>query len=379
MITLSPKVRLLALRTILCALLVLAGWLGWRWLRPWLFPPSPLVVTPQLALESLQGQSLDYNGVALPWLVARRPELLRAEDKAGDGLRARAFAQGAQSAKLFRQMDRQFRFDTVVLFGDPSNYQRLLDHLLEPEVEQRDFRLVYLDHWALVFKRNAPREWELADAEKVRARVAGTRAEDRAAFLAKAAAKMLAVRQYESARRWLDDALALDGGSVDALAGMGGYYISLGKWKEAESYADKALAKDERSPQAVAVKVLAMRATNHKGDAFKFSVRLNTLIPVEPVRLWQHALLAHDAAEYEAEIAALGQLIQLAKDGDRPVGDYEFQLGEAHTFAAMQDMTHTPLAVEHLKKALADPLLPAEKRKFAEERLKTIRERTGAK
>lgn len=377
--TLSPKARIRFVRAVLSALVLLAGWLGWGWMKPWLFPPSPLVVTPQLALEGVQSQSLYYNGLAWPWLMERRPDLVSEEDRVADSQRVRAFAQAPQNPKLFRQLDRQSRFDTLLLVGDPSNYQRLLDHLLEPELEKRDFRLVYLDHWALVFKRNAAREWVPADSEAVRQRVASARPEDRAAFLAKASAKMLAVRQYEPARLWLDEALALDGGSVDALAGMAGYFTSLGKWKEAESYADKALAKNESFAQAVAVKVLAMRATNHKGDAFRFSVRLNTLIPVEPVRLWQHAMLAHDAAEYEAEIAALEQLIQRARADDRPAGDYEFQLGEAHTFAAMQDVTHVPAAAEHLKKALADPLLPAEKRKFAEERLRTIHERTGAK
>ena len=76
--------------------------------------------------------------------------------------------QAPQNPKLFRQLDRQHRFDTVLLLDDPSRYQRLLDHLLEPEPDKRDFKLVYLDHWALVFKRGAAREWTPEDAEAVR-------------------------------------------------------------------------------------------------------------------------------------------------------------------------------------------------------------------
>jgi hypothetical protein len=102
-------------------------------------------------------------------------------------------------------------------------------------------------------------------------------------------------------------------------------------------------------------------------------------LPEEPVRLWQHAETAREAREYAAQVKALERLIELAREEERPVGSYEFYLGEAHVYLATKDATHAPLAVEHLKKALADPLLGKDHRKFAEERLKTIRERTGLK
>ena len=263
----------------------------WRLLEPWMFPPNPLVVTPRLALSELQGRSLYFNGIALPWLIRLRPDLLTGEDRDAASSRSRAFVQTPQNPKLFRQLDRQHRFDTVLLLGDPSNYQRLLDHLLEPEPDKRDFRLVYLDHWAFVFKRGAAREWQAADGESVRQKTAGVRAANRVAFLAQAAVKMLAVRQIDAAKKWLDEAAALDGGSIDVLAGQAGYEIALGRWLQAEAFADKALKRDENSVPALAAKVTAMRATAHKIDAFKFSERLNQLIPEDPVRLWQHAQL----------------------------------------------------------------------------------------
>ena len=373
----SPKARRNFSRIALAAVLVAVVGLGWRPVKRWLFPISPLVSTPKIAMEKLEARSLYYNNMAKPWLLQLRGDLLTAEDGDAKSARAVSFAQATQNPRLFRQLDRQYRFDTVVLLDDPSRYQRLLDHLLEPEPEKRDFRLVYLDHWVLVFKRGAAREWEPGDAEVVRQRMAGLHSEDRASFLAMAAMKMLAVRQFEAAKRWLDEALSADGSSVDALTGLAQYYVWLGKWKEAEAFADKALAQSENCVGAVAVKVLTMRATKHMLDAFKFSEKLNTLIPEDPVRLWQHSQLAHEAKLYDAEIVALTRLIKLVQDEERPVAEYEFHLGEAHAFAAMQDGTHAPKAVEHFNKALADPLLPADKRKFAEERLATIRERTG--
>jgi hypothetical protein len=122
-----------------------------------------------------------------------------------------------------------------------------------------------------------------------------------------------------------------------------------------------------------------MRATHHNIDAFKFSERLNALLPEEPVRLWQHAQLAHEANRIPAEIAALTRLIALAREDGRPSAEYEFFLGEAHAHEAIDDATHAPLALEHLRRAVADPALPSEKRKFAEERIAIIRDRTGMK
>ena len=373
----SQKARRHLLRIAVVAATITAVWIAWKPMMRWIFPPSPLVSTPQIALEKLEARSLYYNNMARPWLQKQRADLLTSEDQDEKSARVVSFGQAPQSPRLFRQLDRQYRFDTVLLIDDPSRYQRLLDHLLEPEADKRDFKLVYLDHWAMVFKRGAVREWEPGDSEAVRQRMAGLHSRDRATFLALAAMKMLAVRQSETAKRWLDEAMSADSSSLDALTGLAQYYVWLGKWKEAESYADKALAQQENCINAVAVKVLTMRATKHMLDAFKLSEKLNTLIPEDPVRLWQHAQLAHESQQYSAEIAALMRLIKLAEEDERPTGEYEFHLGEAHAFVSMQDGTHAPLAMEHLKKALTDTKLPADKRKFAEERLAIIRERTG--
>ena len=342
-------------------------------------PRDPLVLTPRLALEGLEARSLYCNALAIPWLEKLRPDLLTAEDRDATGPRRRSFAQATQNPKLFRQLDRQQRFDTVLLLGDPSNYRRMLDHFLEPAPDKRDFRLVYLDHWAFVFKRAAEREWAPADAEVLREKFTGAGAIDQASFLAKAAGNMLAAQHVAAAKEWLDSANALDPRSIDVLGGYAAYQISIGRWTEAEAYADRALEKNADFVPALAAKIVAMRATNHSVDAFKLSERLNALLPEDPVRLWQHAQLAHEAKKTAAEIKALTRLVELAKAEGRPSGEYEFFLGEAHAHEALNDASHAPLALQTLRRALADPSLPAEKRKFAVERIAIIRERTGMK
>jgi tetratricopeptide (TPR) repeat protein len=376
----SRKLRIV-LKVVACLLALVFAVQAWkRWISPWLFPPDPKVVTPVLVLESLSGKSLFFSNEARPWLLKHRPELLHADDKVADSDRSRAIVQANVNPKLFRQLDRQVRFDTVVLLGDPSGYQRLLDHLIEPLPEKRDFQLVYLDHWSYVFKRGAAvKPWQVADAAALREKMAGVHGSGRAAFLAKTAAKMRAIGEDETARVWLEEALKLDGDSVDALAGMAHYQNSLGKWKEAEAYADRALEIDIKNPSARAEKMVTLRATNHFIDAYRVSQVLNTVIPESPMRLWQHAEAAREAKFRTEQIKALERLIALAKAEDRPTGTYEFYLGDAHVYLSKEDATHVPKAAEHLRIALADPSLSNEHRKFAEERLLTIRQRTGLK
>jgi len=375
----QSKPRRIAVLALLAVAVCGGGIWLWRKIEARRNPTDPLVITPQVALAEVRARSLYYNGLAVPWLERMRPDLLTAEDREVESPRRRALVQAPQNPKLFRQLDRQYRFDTILLVGEPSNYRRLLDHLLEPEPEKRDFRLVYLDHWAFIFKRGAVREWQPADAAPLRQRIAGTRPPDRAAFLAMTAGKMLAIRQIEAAKSWLDAANALNENSADVIGGYAGYQIAIGRWVEAEAYADKALKLNPDFVPALAAKVVAMRATHHNIDAFKYSERLNRLLPEEPVRLWQHAQLAHEAKEIPAEITALNRLVELAREEGRPAGEYEFFLGEAHAHEAINDLEHAPLALDHLRRALADPLLAPDKRKFAAERIAIIRERTGLK
>lgn len=375
----SRKVRII-IAVAACLLVMWAGTYAWkRWVSPWLFPPDPLVVTPSLVLKSLSAKSLFFSNEARPWLLKLRPDLLQPEDQDVESARSRAVRQANVNPKLFRQMDRQVRFDTVLLLGDPSGFQRLLDHLTEPEESKRDFQLVYLDHWSYVFKRGGAKPWTLADADELRQKMSSAGATDRAAFLAKTAAKMLAIRETATALKWLEEAISLDGESVDALAGMANFQITLGKWKEAEKYADRALEKDANFVPALAARVVVQRATKHFLDAFRTSKRLNELIPENPIRLWQHAETAREARLRAEQVKALERLIQLAEEEERSTGTYWFYLGDAHIFISSEDATHVPKANECFKKALADATLSKEHRKFAEERLQTIRERTGLK
>src|SRR4051794_6291742 len=87
---------------------------------------EPWVATPALALETLSAKPIFYNAAARNWLVSRRPDLLENDDRGRDSKRADSFAQAVQEPKLFRQLDRQQRFQTLLLVGDPSESRPLL-------------------------------------------------------------------------------------------------------------------------------------------------------------------------------------------------------------------------------------------------------------
>ncbi|MGV3532383.1 MAG: hypothetical protein ACO1QR_08425, partial [Chthoniobacteraceae bacterium] len=167
---------------------------------------NPLVTTPTLALANVEKGSLYYNAAARPWLVAQRPDLLGPEDRDPASERTRAFVQAVQNPKLFRQLDRQHRFDTLLLVGDPSQYRPLLEHLLEA----KDWTLEYLDHTSIIYRRNGKSPWKADDFNQAIESFADASNKDRAQVLSQAANKMIAVRATPAAREHLEKAEQLD-------------------------------------------------------------------------------------------------------------------------------------------------------------------------
>src|SRR5947209_4286786 len=92
----KSKLRRTFLVLVLVVFLALPGFLAGRRLKPWLFPPDPLVTTPMLALEKVQGRSLYFNTLGRAWLMKVRPELLTADDREDESARTRAFTQAPQ-------------------------------------------------------------------------------------------------------------------------------------------------------------------------------------------------------------------------------------------------------------------------------------------
>lgn len=328
----------------------------------------PLLSGPTLALQELSAKSLYYNGIARNWLISQRPDLLTPEDKEADSPRTRGLVQAVQNPKLFRQLDRQYRFDTLFFVGDPSQYRPLLDHLLEA----KDWTLTYLDHTSLIFRRDGSTPWNLEEFAKVRKHFDEANASDRASFLAQAAGKMIAVRRTDLANQILEEARELDDQLPEVWSTSARYRMALGQWNDVLADADRALAIDPDWMPAIACKAQALYAGKYFSDAYGYSRRLIDNNPNDPGLLFYHAKIAHEARAYTDEIRTLNRLIELAEKENRPTSGYRVYLGQAYAADGQAEPS-----LEQFGKALADPELPTEQRKFAEETAARIRARVG--
>lgn len=329
---------------------------------------DPLLETPQLAVESLQANSLYFNGRARPWLLSKRPDLLTPDDRDANSDRSRQFMQAVQNPKLFRELDRQYRFDALLLTGDPSEYKPLLERLLD----DKDWTLRYADHTSIIFRRDGGRIWELADLAPVRARFAKSRAGDQAVVLAQTAIRLLAARYEAAAKTLLDESVLLDPHEPQAANGLAMYYLGRGEWREAWAQVARALQEDHNFLPALATKTQLLYGMKHFSEAYDVSSDLITRVPDDPNILFYHAKIAHEAHAYKGEIAALEKLIAHADADGRSLGGYQLYLGQA--YAAMGKAER---AVDAFMLALDDPNLPDDQRDYARESIVRIKKRSG--
>lgn len=325
---------------------------------------APWVSTPELALAQVEARPVFYNAPARPWLQAKRPELLENDDRATDSQRALGYVQAVQNPKQFRQLDRQQRFATVLLVGDPSQYRPILDHLLET----RDWKLAYLDHAALIFRREVPAAWQPKQLDELRTKLANVSEKTRARVLAQVATKLVAVRELPAAKTVIDEAEKADNGEAEVWSAQANYRLALGDWKGAIASADKALKIEPESPAALGCMAQALYASKRFEEAFGFSARLLAKLPDEPGVLFYHAKIAHEGKRWEDEIPALKKLIALAEKAQRPVSGYRIYVAQAYASAGERD-----LSIAEFDAALRDPDLPEEQRKYANESVMKLR------
>ncbi len=352
----TPRRRWFAL----AAGVVIAGLVCWL-ARPLFNPANPLLDTPVVALEGLQAKPLFFNAAAGSSLRAQRPDLVPREGTDN-------FAQAVLEPRLFRQLDRQFRFEALLFTGDPSQSRPLLEHL----AETKDWALSYVDHTSLVFRRAGGPAWRIADLEPVRARFAGASARVRATMLSQTAVKLVAVRELESARQLLDEAQRLHVRLPEVWSGWASYHMQRGEYAEAFANAERALKLDDENLPALAVKTHLLFATKQFSAAYELSRRLIERVPDDPNLLFYHAKIAHEAHAYKAEVEALEKIIAQAEAVGRPVSGYQMYLGQAHM--TLGDGTR---AIDAFMRVLNDPELPQDQRDFARESIARIKKRTG--
>lgn len=325
----------------------------------------------RLALESLNGaevRSVYFNGPAQMRVLEASPAWLRAEDRDVKSERVRSMAQAVQSPKLFRQLDRQERFDVLLISGDPIQSKPLLDHLLET----RDWSLWWVDAQGYVFRRGMEGELTMERLRGLMARWEGEPKRQRAELLASLSRNLVAVKRAEAGREIFEQALKVDPESAAAWAAEGMYRLSRGEHGKAVEAANRALKFEKDSLAAKSVKAQGLYFSNRFAEAYEVSRELLKRSPEDPVMLFAHAKIAHEVRALQEEITVLEKLIGIAETVGRPTSIYRVYLGQAYAMRGEAEG-----AIRELEAAVGDAELPGEHRDFALDMLRRIRSKVG--
>jgi tetratricopeptide (TPR) repeat protein len=315
--------------------------------------------SPAAALERLEAlgvKSVYFTGAAFASLAAKPPGWLPAQDREAASLRVRAMAQAALDPKLFRQLDRQDRFEALILAGDPIRYRPLQEHLLRTQ----DWTLEWVDPWCLLYRREKAAALTAEKTREIAALQRPGKQSARAQALAAMAERLVGARRYEEAIALIGQAREADPGEPAVWTAEGAYRLARGEWPQAVAMADKALSLEKRSAAAKSVKAQGLYFSRRYEEAYQLSRELLGESPEDPVMLFAHAKIAHEVRSLQEEVEVLRKLIGFAEREKRSTSAYRVYLGQA---LAMRGVGEEALA--ELDAALADPELPPDQLDFA--------------
>jgi tetratricopeptide (TPR) repeat protein len=315
--------------------------------------------SPAAALERLEAtgaKTVYFTGAAFASLVAKPPQWLPATDREAASPRVRAMAQAALDPKLFRQLDRQERFDALVLAGDPVRYRPLQEHLLRTQ----DWTLEWVDPWCLLYRRGKVEPLTPEKTTELAGRLVQKKGAARAQSLAAMAERLVGARRFEEALALIGQAREADAGEPAVWTAEGSFRLARGEWPQAVAMADKALSLDKRWVAAKAVKAQGLYFSKRYEEAYQLSRELLEGAPEDPVMLFAHAKIAHEVRSIQEEVEVLRKLIGFAEREKRSTSAYRVYLGQA---LAMRGAGEEALA--ELDAALADPELPPDQLDFA--------------
>ena len=315
--------------------------------------------SPVAALERLEAwgvKTVYFTGAAFAPLAAKPPQWLAASDLEVSSPRVRAMAQAALDPKLFRQLDRQERFEALILAGDPVRYRPLQEHLLRTQ----DWTLEWVDPWCLLYRRGTVEPLTAEKTREMASLLAGGKGAARAQSLAAMVERLVGARRFEEALALLALAREADAGEPAVWTAEGSYRLARGEWAQAVAMADKALSLDKRWVAAKAVKAQGLYFSKRYEEAYRLSQELLEGAPEDPVMLFAHAKIAHEVRSLQEEVEVLRKLIGFAEREKRSTSAYRVYLGQA---LAMRGAGEEALV--ELDTALADPELPPDQLDFA--------------
>ncbi len=353
--------------TILAVLLFMGG-VVWGlsrfvWDRPVL--ESDELITPKLVLEKLPPVgSLYFTPSAALYLRDIWAELkLPGSGPEGDYV---AFAQSAHDPRAWRRLDRERRFDTVWLMGDPAEYRPLLDHLRQSP----DWKLAYLDPTSFLFRRSTEMLWRPGDLDALKGRFSNHPRREQAAMRVHVAQRLAAIHEMTEAKTLLDEALSLDPTSAPAWTQLACHEALLGRWEAALDASTRALKIDADYPPAMAAHANALFAFGKFSQALGVTRKLVKISPRDGPTLYLHAKVTNAAKAHTEEVEVLKTIIEINTERHLPVSSWQVFLGQAYAATGQA----VP-ALEAFDAALSNPDLSDAEREFAEKGVERLRGR----
>lgn len=349
---------------LLCAIIAAAVYFS----RPHPVPESknPNVISPVFAvefLEKLDPKSLYFTLSAHDYLAAKKPAWIAAQEN--DQARTDLFHAG-QDMSLWRRLDHQFHFDAVMLCGDPSEFQPLLEGLLLA----KDWTLVYLDQTSIIFRRSPANAWTRDDFQAMRQKFSGYAPIDKATFLTMLAAKLIAIGWYKDAKQQLDESLALERDSPATWTEMAVYDLRHDP-SQALQDTDLALKLDKDNYHALTARIRVLASMKRFEEAMHVSEHMLETQKNDrgyPGMLLYHATIAHEAHAYVEEIKTLNDLIGIVSAQKQPVAFYRIYLAQAYEM----DGQAKP-ALDQFQKALDEGSLSDEQGKLIQMQMDSIK------
>lgn len=354
-------------------LVAVVGGITWSTLRsaPAL---SPELATPRLALahlsagqapnESNEPRSLFFTPPALPFVKAH-PDWIGGDPAKAEAL-AKEYNLVAHNPKAWRTLDRQSRFDTVLLMDDPAAFRPLLDHLSG----STDWTLTYLDATSIIFRRSPAKAWSAADLTPLKETFATHPKREQILLRVQTAHRLIALNEMNLAKTLLDEASAIDPDSAVAWSQLSFWHATQGQWNGAVAAAERAYKADPQHLPAVTAQANALFAQGKFNEALKLTRQLVKELPEDGPALYLHAKVTHAAHAYTQEIEVLKKIIDLAAPRSLPTGTWRVFLGQAYAATGEADA-----ALKEFELALKDPTLTTRERSFSEKALNRLQDK----
>lgn len=317
---------------------------------------SASMVRPTLTRDALPKSGLIYlNPAGRPLARFGGPLMQRVVEETS--------RQRPREPSLWREQDRQKRYQAVWLLGEPAGYAPLARHL----GESPDWRLAAVDAVGMLFVRE-PRGDAFATEPALQfAREQGAAA-SRANFMAACAVSCLAANAIPEADEVSRLAVRQSHDSTRAAIVRARALMLSGDVQAALEESDRAIQLQSRSSEAWQVRAEVLLHAGRVDEAGAAAQRGRRLAPDDTGALWLAARASNASRAFGEEAEILEKLIALTQGRGGDAGFYLFYLGQAYAKAGLARP-----ALNALSEAAAAPGLSEGQRREIEEVKASIR------